>query len=80
MLRRGQIVAIEFSDHVEGASRAERFVVYGRIAGISRTELSVDCWHYSRKREGQRHDRDNETRYTIVRAAVHKVTRLIPKR
>lgn len=75
-LRRGWIVAVEFSDHIERGSRCPRFVVYGRLAGISRTELMIDSWDY--KDVGKPYDSINETRHTIVRGAVHKITRLVP--
>jgi hypothetical protein len=75
MIRRGHIVAVEFFDHVEGGNRAVRFVVYGRVTSITRREISVDCWGYADPKAG----RDgNVTRYTIVRSAICKVTRLVP--
>lgn len=75
-IRRGWLVAVEFSDHVDGGSKPERFVVYGRVAKITRREICIDSWDY---RDTKRpFDRQNETRYTIIRAAVHKITRLKP--
>jgi hypothetical protein len=71
-LRRGQLVMVEFSDHVQGGSGAWRFVVYGKLVGLKRTELVIDSWHYQQKRK---HDA-NQTRFTIVRSAVHRIVRL----
>lgn len=72
--RRGHIVAVDFSDHVEGGSKPIRFVVYGRVACITRSAVVVDSWEYRDLKHP--HDR-NETRYTIVRSAIHKITRLV---
>ncbi len=69
-LRRGQIVAVEFLDHVANASRPLKFVVYGRLAGITRTALSVDSWTYADRRLPAD---SNVERRTIVRAAITKI-------
>ena len=76
-LRRGQMVRIEFSDHAEGYSSAIRFLVYGRIASVKRDSITLYCWEYRNHKTP--HDQ-NETRFTIVRAAIHKITRLVPFR
>ena len=75
MIRKNQLVAVEFSDHVQDGSRPIRFVVYGRVAHVTSTALVVDSWEYKDTRT--KHDR-NEQRYTIVRSAIHQVTRLVP--
>jgi hypothetical protein len=75
-VRRGQLVSVLFSDHAEDSSKAIRFVVYGRVAEITRKTISIDCWEYEDTK--QSYD-DNVKRYTIVRAAVHKITQLGPR-
>jgi len=75
-LRRNQIVAVEFLDHVEGGSEPIRCVVYGRLARIAPDVLVIDSWEYADARKP--HD-DNETRFTIVRAAISRVTVLGPR-
>lgn len=74
-LRTGQIVAIEFSDHVEAGSTPLRFIVYGRLSSVTRRALVIDSWRYSDSQ--YRHDK-NEVRFTIVRSAIHSVTQLRP--
>jgi hypothetical protein len=72
-LRKGQIVKVEFLDHAVGGNHAIRFVVYGEIAAITPTSISIDSWAYADK--AARHD-GNETRYTIVRNAITSITQL----
>jgi len=73
-LRKGQIVCIEFVDHVRDASIPLPFAVYGRLSQITPKALSVDCWCH--QNPTLPHD-DNVERYTIVRAAITKITRLV---
>lgn len=75
VVRRNQIVAIEFSDHVQDGSKPIRFVVYGRVACVTRTAIVVDSWEYRDTKKP--YDR-NESRFTIVRSTIHKITRLVP--
>jgi hypothetical protein len=75
-LRRGQIVAVEFLDHIEGGTEPMRFVVYGELAAVGRKALSIDSWAYRDK--ALPHDR-NERRFVIVRAAVQRITILQPR-
>ena len=74
MIRKGNIVAIEFIDHVNGDDNPYHFVVYGRIAKVAKTSISVDSWDYV---EDAQLD-ENITRHTIVRAAITKITKLCP--
>ena len=72
-LRKGMLVSVEFSDHVENGNRPIKFTVFGRIASITKTTISVDSWAYSNVKH--KHDH-NQTRFTIVRSAVHRIARL----
>lgn len=74
-LRRGQIVAVEFDDHCQGGADPIRFVVYGELAEVTRSHLKIDSWAYADRRAA--HD-PNESRFTLVRAAVRRVTVLVP--
>lgn len=73
-LRRGQVVKIEFLDHVQAGDNPHRYVVYGELTKISPTALVITTWAYADK--SLKPDDDNEQRYTIVRAAIVKVTQL----
>lgn len=72
-LRRGQLLEVEFEDHVEGAAQTYRFVVTGRLAKATRTTLLVDVWRYADDRTAFD---SNMTRFAIVRSAIHRITRL----
>ena len=73
MIRRGHIVEVDFEDHAEG-QKSMRFVVYGRIISLTRKAISVECWGYRNKRA--KRDLNSQT-YTIVRGAIHSITRLV---
>lgn len=69
-LRKGQVVAVHFLDHVEGDTQPYRFIVYGELSVISPQSLVVDCWAHSDQQAP--HD-SNESRFTIVRSCIEKV-------
>lgn len=74
---RGQIARVEFLDHIQGGEDPGpyRFCVYGEVVSVTRLSISIDAWAYADRREP--HD-ENEMRYTIVRSAITKITRLVP--
>ena len=72
-LRKGQIVEVEFLDHVEGGSVPLAFVLYGRVAAITREAVVIDSWCYASSTE--RYD-PNVNRHTIVRSAIKRVSQL----
>lgn len=76
-IRRGQVVAIDFDDHICNDTRPAEFVCYGEVAKVTRTHLVIDCWAYRNSRKP--HD-DNEARFTILRSTIRKVTRLVPEK
>lgn len=74
MLRKGQLVEVTFYDHVQHGKRPLRCVVYGKLSVVAPKSLTVDCWMLS---SGSKAARENNVeRFTIVRAAIEKVTRL----
>ena len=76
MKRRNQIVEIEFLDHTDNSDKPLRFIVYGRVAAENETSITVDSWCYANRRK--LYD-GNVNRHTIVKAAVLKITRLVPE-
>jgi len=68
---RGQVLAVEFDDHCEDDDEPMRFIVYGRVACVSRRHLVLDSWaHVDPERE---RDDGNVKRWTIVRSAIVRV-------
>lgn len=75
-VKAGDIVECEFLDHVEDGGDPIRFRVWGRVAVVKREHYEILSWTYAdEKSEAGDH---NEKRWTIVRAAVVRITKLIP--
>lgn len=72
-IKRGDIVEVDFYDHVEDGRRAMRFVVYGRVEEITDRLVTVQSWTHKRRRSKPD---GNEKRYTIMRCACESITKL----
>lgn len=72
-LRKGQLVAVTFLDHVEDGSEPMTFIVYGELSEVSKAHICVDCWCYYDP--AVPHDA-NEKRYTILRSTILHVSQL----
>lgn len=73
-VRVGQVVAVDFLDHVEDGCRPLPFTVYGRVVSVSRKALVIDSWAHRDKRT--RRQPDNLTTFCILRSAILQVRRL----
>jgi hypothetical protein len=71
--RKGQIVRIEFVDHVDGGSNLMHFVVFGRVAIVTKDAISIESWGYVSPK--MRYD-CNVNRHTIIRSAIKRIVRL----
>ena len=72
----GDIVECEFLDHVEDGGEPLRFLVWGRVAVSGRKHFEILSWaHADAEVETQA---SNEKRFTIVKAAVLRITKLQP--
>lgn len=72
----GDIVECEFLDHVEDGGEPIRFLVWGLLAVKSRKHYEILSWTYAdQKSESGDH---NEKRWTIVKAAVVRLTKMSP--
>lgn len=75
-IKTGDIVECEFLDHVEDGGDPYRFKVWGILAVKGRTHLEIISWaHADPTVEVHAH---NEKRWTIVKAAIVKLTRMQP--
>lgn len=75
-IKAGDIVECEFLDHVEDGGEPYRFLVWGVLAVNSRKHYEIVSWaHADPTVESQP---SNEKRWTIVKAAVLRITRMIP--
>jgi hypothetical protein len=73
----GDIVEVEFLDHVEDASEPYLFKVWGRIDKINKDSYSILSWAHAAPGDGS--DPHNEKRFTIVTSTIKKLTHLVPK-
>jgi hypothetical protein len=79
-LRVGDLVEITFLDHCEDGDDSLEFTVWGRVENITRTAYKIASWVYhdpiAQARDG---NEENENYYIIVKTAVTKKRRLVPK-
>ena len=66
LFRKGQVVEVEFLDHVEGGEEPLKFVVYGRIQRVDRKSITVICWGYT---DDTALDSNNNY-FTIIRSTI----------
>lgn len=66
----GDEVRIDFIDHVEGTDEVERYLVYGRVAKVTRESYTVDSWAMKDPSRDRDADRDNITTFTIIRGTI----------
>ena len=67
----GDIVEIEFLDHVEDGDDPYAFKVWGRVDKIGRKHYEILSWAHSNRFE--RSIPENEKRFTIVRSTITKL-------
>lgn len=72
--RKGMVVKVKFSDHVEDGSEPEEFIVFGQIAEVHRKYICVDSWKYANN--VTEYD-DNVKRFTLLRSTILEWKRLI---
>ena len=66
----GDIVQIEFLDHVEDGSELILFHVVGKLAKKTRKQYVVDSWYYA---DSKTPYDDNVKRFTIGRGLIQKL-------
>lgn len=70
----GDVVAVEFLDHVEDGGDPLSFVVWGRPAKITKLHFEIISWAYADVTSPEIDT--NEKRWTIVRSTVSRITKL----
>jgi hypothetical protein len=70
----GDIVEVEFLDHVEDGDEPFLFIVWGKVAVNKRKHYEILCWAHAEKSvEAWPH---NEKRFTIVKGAITRISKL----
>jgi hypothetical protein len=72
----GDIVECVFLDHVEDGGEPICFIVWGRLHNVTREHYEIVSWSYAKS--GADDLPSNEKRWSIVRAAVKRFTKLLP--
>jgi len=79
-IRKGNIIRVQFRDHVQYASRAVSFCVYGRVYSVTKREIVVEGWHCARKQDSpKKYNPDLEVRYVILRSCIENISKLRPE-
>lgn len=65
-MEKHDIVHIRFLDHVQDGSKPIEFEVFGRIARINKTSVTVLTWGYPNKLKKN----ENTNYFTIVRSCI----------
>ena len=74
----GDIVAIEFFDHVKRSGHSTgqmRFIVYGRIYELDEVHTEIDCWCHA-DTDMNVFDRENPDHYSIINSTIIRVDKL----
>jgi hypothetical protein len=75
-IKAGDVVEVEFLDHVEDGGEPYAFLVWGVVAVNGKKHYEILSWaHVDGNVETMP---SNEKRWTIVKAAVTRITKMIP--
>ena len=74
-LKPGDIIRIEFEDHTHNLKSIMPCVAVGRIHSIDETQVVIDSWFEPDNKE--RVLGDTTECFAIIRATIHKMTRLV---
>lgn len=69
-IRPGNIVELQFLDHVQDGKDAIEFRVWGEVLDITRTSIRLACWAHVNKAMRDEPEPFNETTFTIVKKAI----------
>lgn len=72
--RKGDIVCVEFDDHVEQDDKLAHIVAYGRVAKATARMVLIETWH-PKTGVGNRDQNDYHT-YSISRGSITRAYRL----
>jgi acyl-CoA hydrolase len=72
-IKPGNVVELQFLDHVQDGKDAIEFRVWGEVLDITRTSIRVACWAHVDKSMRDEPEPFNETTFTIVKKAITAV-------
>ena len=71
----GDVIAVEFLDHVEDSDEPYTFRVFGRVCSKNKTALGVCSWEHADSK-GKLRDDGNEKVWSIVKKAITNLEKL----
>jgi hypothetical protein len=72
-MKKGEIWAVKFLDHVEDGKKPMTFEVFGRVLRVGKRSVTLASWDYA---GGKGRDRDNIKTFCIVQSTVIEAQRL----
>ena len=72
-MKKGEIWAVKFLDHVEDGKKPMTFEVFGRVLRVGKRSVTLASWDYA---GGKGRDRDNMKTFCIVQSTVIEAQRL----
>jgi len=73
-IRKGDIVEVEFLDHIQAGAHPMGCTVYGRVYSTNKKAITVDSWIL--RKASKVVSEQNVERFCIVRSAIEKVYKL----
>lgn len=80
MIEVGQVVAIQFWDHVEDFKGLADITVWGRLVAKDRQSYTIDSWAPTDPKSPRKAKWNDRKTFIIARGAVIEVRRLVEKR
>tara|TARA_R110002051_G_scaffold274391_3_gene335108 strand:- start:129 stop:371 length:243 start_codon:yes stop_codon:yes gene_type:complete len=75
-MRKGQIVAIRFLDHVEDGEGPMEFSLIGRVMAQDKAAVTIVCWDYLNPED---RDLSNMKTFNILKSCINDVAQLVRK-
>ena len=72
-MKKGEIWAVKFLDHVEDGRKPLLFECFGRVVRVGKRSVTLASWDYA---GGKGRDRDNMKTFCIVQSTVIEAQRL----
>ena len=73
-IRKGDLVQVDFDDHVEDDDKPCRCIVWGRVHKVDRKYYVVDSWALVDCSEAE--EQHNNKRFVILKPVIHSIKKL----
>jgi len=69
----GDVVEVEFLDHVENSDTPLPCIVYGRVRKLTEATIAIESWTFDEPSGVSHHDFDNRKVWGLIRDAVLRI-------